>query len=226
MANYIDYLKQLLVEEGLVHLDDSLEKLTSKRLDDSPFKKAAKEIYEELGGIGAELPPIDYSFDIELMDKGVIIDGDIHFNKYRIFTFRSDLYDMIDGFPLQNYRRFCRTYEKECLKAASYGSMWSSNHAKKFFGESNDAGDLGLNGSNEWKLRAYQDFIVDLSSMIFDYKIFRISIYDNVLIGGKLIPLKELLMSRKKENEKYIISFFRKKISPPKSNGDHLFKKS
>ena len=225
MASTIDYLKEVFIEEGLIPVEGEFEKLNSERLNDSPLRKAALEVFEDLDGQGDELPLIDYRFDFELFGKAIILDDDIHFNRYRTFTMRSSIYDMLPEFPRDNYRRYCRTYETQCLKSASNGAMWSTPFAEKYFGKSNDNGDLGLTGSSVWKYRAYIDFIVDMSAMIFDYKIYRISIYDTLMIGGQIKTLKDLLSSRNPENKKYLASFFKKKISAITANGDHLFKK-
>lgn len=224
MASHIDYIRSIIINENLIHLENSLDRISLKRLDESPLKKAVLEVYEDLGGVG-DLPNVDYEIDIELFQKGIIIDDDLHFNKYRTITLRSSIYDMMPEFPRDSYRRYCRTHEKQCLKAGSNGILWSNTISEKHFGKSNDNGDLGLTGSSAWKMRAYQDYLADLSSCIFDHKIVRISMYDTLLIGGKLTQLRELIISRKPENERHIISLIKQKISASNVRIDPFGKK-
>ncbi len=55
MNNNIEYIREILTEDNLLHLEGHLEKLTSKRLKDSPFRKAALEVFEDLDGLEAKV---------------------------------------------------------------------------------------------------------------------------------------------------------------------------
>lgn len=225
MATQLEHLKDILTRNGLVHLPDSLPRLKMPKLRQSVYYDAIKETYVELGGLKADIPFDTEPYFLELFQKAVIIDDTTHFNQYRSKTLSCTLYnEHLLKFPLQNYKRYCRQYQNDCLMAASRNELWTNAVGERHFGESDTAGDLGIYGSSAWKLRAMFDLITDAVTLLMPYEVIRISIYDTILVGGKLTPLKDLLLSRKEENEKAIYSFFARKLGLVKQNIDQFMK--
>lgn len=212
MASNLEHLKDILTRNGVVHLPDSLPRLTMPKLRQSKYYEDIKETYEELGGQKVDTPFGLNDFFLEMHNKAVIIDDKLHFNQYRSKTMLCPIYDELLNFPLQNYRRYSRQFQKECLMAGSRNELWSDPLSDRHFGASNDSGDLGLNGSSTWKMNAMIDLITDTSTLLMPYEVIRISLYDSVLVGGKITPLKDLLLSRKEENEQVIYMLFARKL--------------
>lgn len=196
MASIQQFLLHALEKENWPHRADFLPRKTHKQIIASPWYPMLKEVYQELGGQD-QPPPVFLNFTAELPGWALMLDTEINFNRYRNITLRSELYDELPSFPLNNYRRFCRMYEKDCIKVASAGHLWTNKEAEFHFGKSEAPGDLGLNGSAGWKLRAYQDFYIDLVQLMLPYKIMRMTVYDQLMVSGKMVKLKELLLSQK-----------------------------
>lgn len=224
MASHIDHIKAILQKNEVVSVPNSLPRLTIKQLKSSPHYEEIKEVYQDLGGQKADLPFGLNAFSVELFNKALVIDDATHFNSYRTQTLRSDIYDDISGIDLQAYRRICRQEQRACLAAASHSLLWTDKASERHFGESNASGDLGLNGSSAWKMRAFIDFLTDTTSLILPYEVVRISIYDSLMISGKIVPLKEVLLSRKEENEKIIFSYLSRKLGLVKKDINQFMK--
>lgn len=224
MASQLDHLKDILTRNGLVHLPNSLPKMTMPKLKQSKYYNDLKETYEELGGQKGDIPFAESDFFLEMHNKAIIVDDVNHFNTYRSKTMLCPIYDELLNFPLQNYRRYARQFQKECLMSASKKGLWTNDISEQHFGRSNDSGDLGLSGSSGWKMRAMTDLVTDASSLIMPYEVIRISIYDAVLVGGKLTPLKDLLLTRKEENEQAIFNLFARKLGLIKKDINQFMK--
>lgn len=225
MASQLDHLKDILTRNGIVHLPNTLPRLTMPKLRQSAHYAALKESYLELGGLKADLPFDTNPYFLELFNKAVVIDDSIHFNAYRSKTLSCSIYTQhLLNFPLQNYKRYCRQHQNNCLMAASRNELWTNSIAERHFGESDAFGDLGIYGAAAWKLRAMYDLITDATTLLLPYEVIRISLYDTILVGGKLTPIKDLLLSRKEENEKAIYNFFARKLGLVKQNIDQFMK--
>ncbi len=59
------------------------------------------------------------------------LDEELHFNRYRELTLRSEVYQRLSGFPLEAYRDHARSREDECKKAGSYGGKWTNRSCEK-----------------------------------------------------------------------------------------------
>lgn len=196
MASIQEFLRHALEKENWPHKEGFLPRKTHQQITKSPWHPLLEEVYQELGG-QATPPPASLHFTAELPGWALMLDTEISFNRYRSITLRSELYDELPSFPINNYRRYCRMYEKDCIKVASAGKLWTNHEAEKHFGKSEAPGDLGLNGAAGWKLRAYQEFYIDLVQLMLPYKIMRMSVYDQLMVSGKMVKLKELLLSQK-----------------------------
>lgn len=212
MAVHTDYIIQLLEKNGVINTPNTLPRLTMPKLKPSQFYNQVKAVYKDLGGLKADIPFDLNSFDMELFSKALIIDDATHFNPYRAKTLQSPLYNLLPEIDSNSYKRICRQHAKDCLSSSSHGELWTNKISERHFGESNVIGDLGLNGSAAWKMRAFVDFLTDVSGLIMPYKVVRVSIYDSLMVKNKITSLKDILLSRKEENEKIIYNYFSRKL--------------
>jgi hypothetical protein len=156
-------------------------------------------IYKKLGGV-AETPLIhSENFSIELENIVLELDEERNFNRYRAQTLESTLYEQMPKFPLEKYRSYCRNFESECLKSASFGSYWTNEESEKQFGKAGEKGELHKEGAPAWKQKAFNDFLHDITPLVLPIKLLRISIWDNLLISGKMFRLGDLLLTSKNE---------------------------
>nr|WP_245189372.1 hypothetical protein [Lunatimonas salinarum] len=151
--------------------------------------------YQALQGVGPAPKLQKLKFDFQLDRCLFLFDDEVHFNRYRLETLRSELYTFF-YFPWQgSYLRLCRQQEKQCLQSGMVQRIWFGPPlAAKCFGESEEPGDLSGNGSAGWKLNAYNDLQYDLISRLQGYKLIRLSGYENLMVGGSLKKVDQLLL--------------------------------
>lgn len=214
MAAKLDFLLKILENNEFRHLTGSLPKIKDTTFRNSALADESMRVYRELGGVLDQYPWNPPSWDLEFETFALKLDEAPNFNRYRALTLKSSLYTTLNNFPLENYKRYCRQHEPECLKSAKHLNMWSDRESEKYFGESQDPGDLALKGASKWKERAFFDFLEDATGSLSKTKVIRISIYDNLMINNKLIKLDALLISQNPQNEKYIWNYLSRKITP------------
>ena len=165
-------LKQVVLQE---YGEKKHLKLTrSQFLLSSEFYSEVESMYKELGGILGE-PPLTFgSWDISTPEFILELDEENHFNRYRLQTLNSSIYQMINGFRLDEYMRFCTLYESGCRK---HGGFWKNNSSEKLFVKSDDNGCLDGAGSSRWRQRAFYDFLRDVTGLIMEIPVIRLSIY-------------------------------------------------
>ena len=165
-------LKQVVLQE---YGEKKHLKLTRGQfLLSSEFYSEVESMYKELGGILGE-PPLTFgSWDISTPEFILELDEENHFNRYRLQTLNSNIYQMINGFRLDEYMRFCTLYESGCRK---HGGFWKNNSSEKLFVKSDDNGCLDGAGSSRWRQRAFYDFLRDVTGLIKEIPVIRLSIY-------------------------------------------------
>ncbi|EFV05675.1 hypothetical protein KZY75_09995 [Prevotella salivae] len=165
-------LKQVVLQE---YGEKKHLKLTRGQfLLSSEFYSEVESMYKELGGILGE-PPLTFgSWDISTPEFILELDEENHFNRYRLQTLNSNIYQMINGFRLDEYMRFCTQYESGCRK---HGGFWKNNSSEKLFVKSDDNGCLDGAGSSRWRQRAFYDFLRDVTGLIMEIPVIRLSIY-------------------------------------------------
>jgi hypothetical protein len=165
-------LKQVVLQE---YGEKKHLKLTRGQfLLSSEFYSEVESMYKELGGILGE-PPLTFgSWDISTPEFILELDEENHFNRYRLQTLNSNIYQMINGFRLDEYMRFCTLYESGSRK---YGGFWKNNSSEKLFVKSDDNGCLDGAGSSRWRQRAFYDFLRDVTGLIMEIPVIRLSIY-------------------------------------------------
>ena len=165
-------LKQVVLQE---YGEKKHLKLTRGQfLLSSEFYSEVESMYKELGGILGE-PSLTFgSWDISTPEFILELDEENHFNRYRLQTLNSNIYQMINGFRLDEYMRFCTLYESGCRK---HGGFWKNNSSEKLFVKSDDNGCLNGAGSSRWRQRAFYDFLRDVTGLIMEIPVIRLSIY-------------------------------------------------
>lgn len=212
MDNLMTRQLDLILREGEVDFERDFElELEPKYLDQKGLNWLT-EIYEDLGGIG-KIPLLEkLKFDFKINRNLFVYDDEIHFNRYRLITFRSDLYSELNFPFLETQKRLCRSYEKECLKVGMQQRIWDGAPiAKHSFGESSEPGDFSGNGAVGWKLEAYNDAQFDLQTRIHGYKLFRITPFETLMTGGSLKRLDQLLINPKEEQRAMLLNWFMRK---------------
>ncbi|WP_291787830.1 hypothetical protein [Cecembia sp.] len=208
----INHLAEILkLSELPIEQDFCLE--INNRFIEGKGEDFLKELFECLGGRG-NFPLLDrIKFDFKINRYVFIYDDAVHFNRYRLNSLKTSIYQTF-AFPWADiYKRLCRNYEKECLKAGVQERIWKGPPiAGRIFGNSELAGDLSGNGASGWKLNAYNDAQYDLISRLHGYKLVRIPMYENLMIGGSLKRIDELLLRPTEDNSKAILSWLNRKI--------------
>ncbi|MGY6742407.1 MAG: DUF7255 family protein [Cecembia sp.] len=172
-----------------------------------------QELFDQLGGKGK--PPLldKLKFDFKINRFLFLYDNEVHFNRFRLSTLKTNIYTTF-SFPwVESYKRLCRNFERECLKSGSQERIWFGPPlAGRIFGKSEAIGDLSGNGAAGWKLNAYNDAQYDLLSRLHGYKLVRIPIYENLMIGGSLKKIDDLLLQPTEANRHAIIAWFSRKM--------------
>ena len=212
MDNLMTRQLDFILREGEVDFERDFElELVSKYLDQKG-QNWLSEIFSDLEGDG-KLPLLEkLKFDFKIGRNLFLYDEEIHFNRYRLITFRSDLYSEL-SFPFfDTQKRLCRAYEKECLKVGMQQRCWNGPPvAKHCFGEASEPGDFSGNGAIGWKLTAYNDAQFDLQTRIHGYKLFRITPFETLMTGGSLKRLDQLLVNPKEEQRTMLLNWFNRK---------------
>jgi hypothetical protein len=171
------------------------------------------ETFSLLGGTGS-LPVLEkVKFDFKINRFVFLYDDAVHFNRYRLHSLKSSLYENFTFSWVDGYKRLCRSFEKECLKAGLQQRIWEGPPlAQKAFGHCEQPGDLSGNGSSGWKLNAYNDVQYDLLSRLHGYKLIRIPMYENLMIGGGLKKIDDLLLRPSDEIHQGVINWINRKM--------------
>ncbi|MFD2201118.1 DUF7255 family protein [Shivajiella indica] len=171
------------------------------------------DVFQELEGNGPAPLLERIKIDFKINRFLFIYDDEVHFNRYRLISLKSEIYNTF-SYPWRDaYLRLCRTFEKECQKSGSQERIWNGPPlATKVFGKSEAFGELIGNGSSGWKLNAYNDAQYDLLSRLHGYKIIRIPMHENLMIGGSLKKIDELLIRPTEQMEQGIKNWFLRKL--------------
>lgn len=171
------------------------------------------ESFSLLGGKG-KAPLLDnLKFDFKINRFVFLYDDAVHFNRYRLLTLKSSVYNIFSFSWTDAYKRLCRNFEKECLKSGLQERIWKGPPlASKVFGPSDIPGDLSGFGSSGWKLNAYNDVQYDLLSRLHGYKLIRIPMYENLMIGGGLKKIDDLLLQPSESTYPGIVNWIKRKM--------------
>ncbi|MBX2840648.1 MAG: hypothetical protein KTR26_02680 [Flammeovirgaceae bacterium] len=211
MSFKTENLQEILLENYKFPIDP-LPSASWKIIKNSPYLQLLKSVYEELGGIDNMFDIQPNRWQLEFEGLAIELDEQLHFNKYRRATLRSEAYDDYKGFSINNYRTYCRKFDKECLKSGLSGNNWTDKVSEKHFGKPEERGDLGGNGSPKWKLRAFQDYLKDISSKVLPVKFLRIAIWEEIMINRQLVKMNQILTMPTEETSKALLQHIERRI--------------
>lgn len=213
MDNLMTRQLHLILKEGEADFDREFELEINPGFLDQKGKNWLEEMFSELGGNGNLVFLEKLKFDFKINRNLFLYDDESHFNRYRLSTLKSELYNDLN-FPFaESYKRLCRTFEKECLKVGYQERVWNGSPiARQCFGKASEQGDFSGNGPTGWKLLAYNDIQYDLQTNIHGYKLIRLTPYETLMTGGSLKRLDQLLINPKEEQRKVIFNWLLRKI--------------
>lgn len=214
----LQYLADELAGLGLDVYLTRPEQFRSSELRNGPHAAMIKEVYRQLEGKDScwniTVRPQD---GLETAQIRLSIDDALHLNRYRAQTLQSSFYQEQEMQWVETYRRLCRSAERDCLKDGSKVGVWSNPEAEKHFGAAQEAGDFFGTGSPGWRLNAFRDFLADIYLNQGTQTFKRISIYDRLMVQGKLLPLQQLLQSRSGANQPYLFKYLARQLGQPLS---------
>ncbi|UZD23367.1 hypothetical protein PBT90_08200 [Algoriphagus halophytocola] len=212
MDNLMTRQLDLILREGEVDFEREFELVAKPDFLDQKGKNWLAEIYEDLGGKKGGPLLEKFRFDFKIGRNLFLYDDELHFNRYRLISFRSDLYNELNFEFVDAQRRLCRSFEKECLKVGMQERVWYGPPiAKHCFGAGSEPGDFSGNGAIGWKLFAYNDAQMDLQTRIHGYKLHRITPFETLMTGGSLKRLDQLLINPKEEQRVMLLNWFNRK---------------
>lgn len=149
-------------------------KLTEQELLASGYYEDVVNVYRILGGV-LSMPPIRVGkYDIDTDNFIIELDEENHFNRYRLSTLNSPIYANNPNIDVAQYKKFCKNYEDRCRTDRKYAK---NDSTEKQFEYCELDGNLG-DSRSRWKQRAFYDFIKDITSIVKNVPIIRISIYE------------------------------------------------
>lgn len=178
-ANKQKILKDICAKHFSTHTH---ERLSLDELKASVYYDEIVNVYHRLGGILTTIPARVGEYDIDTPNFIIELDEENHFNRYRLSTLQSDVYNDNHNLDVELYKGYCKSYENKCCTHGKYASSDSTN---KQFGKSVVDGDLKDVNRTRWKQRAFYDYIKDITSLVIGVPIIRISIYE--VYKGKTI---------------------------------------
>jgi hypothetical protein len=188
MGKRANALLTILRDAGAEITEAALRRPSYRDIEEAGLAPEVLRVYRDLGGVGAVPRVRPGSWDIEADGVGVELDEERHFNRYRLKTLESSLYDQFD-FPGDLYRSLCAEYEGACLAAASWGGNWTNPSAAVEFGSGSDPGEFAGGGAPRWKQRAFYDFIKDTAPVAAGVPVSRLSIWETVGVGKDTYPV-------------------------------------
>lgn len=199
MAKKQNYLQEICASYFGV---GSHSRLSDAELQVSGYYDEIIAVYRRLGGILPKAPVNVGSYDIDTPDFIIELDEENHFNRYRLSTLDSYIYTHNGNICLESYKKFCKSFEGRCL---TYGKYAKNDSTEKQFGSSPVDAELSTVNRTRWKQRAFYDFIKDITSLVCDVPVLRISIYDVY----KGYTVESLLNGR---NEKLLIELIEQRL--------------
>jgi hypothetical protein len=151
-------------------------------------------VYRNLGGIQQDFPDNYGRYDVVCNGLAVELDEERHFNRYRLISLNSPLYNKVSIGQLDMvlYRGFCTEREPDC---PTYGGNWTNPSCERQFGPSPPRGIHGGAGPARWRQRAFYDFLKDIAVLCGGPLVVRLSIYDRVLLLGRKMTIGKALTS-------------------------------
>ena len=189
-----DTLKEIFKEAGAFITENELPRPNRNKIEGTNLINEVINVYKKLGGKLDTIPCRLDKWDMEINNIAVELDEERHFNRYRQITLQAHVYDLLPMFPRTDYQRYCQEYEDKCLRSASFGGYWTNPSCENQFGPASQPGVLTGHGSPRWKQRAFYDFLRDLSPLLINVPLVRISIWDRVtLTNNNTVMVRDVL---------------------------------
>ena len=216
-------MESYLQNQLLALLEERFEVLSTHHLTAPSWEIVSKgkyaseaiNVYKELGG-QLNVPSIKLpqdSFILLKHDFVVFLDEVLHFNRYRAQTLRSEVYAALPHIPADLYKTYSRKNEKECLKSGLAGKLWTFPFAEKHFGTASEKGDFAKNGAPSWKLRALEDFLLDVSLLTQGVKVLRMAVYQQLMLNRQLHKIGDILVSGRETERTALLNYIERKVS-------------
>ncbi len=186
-------LKSILEQGGANVTDNDLPRPSINDFLRSGIEDEINNVYKALGGILEIFPVRLKKWDMEVNGVAVELDEERHFNRYRQITLRSMAYNDIRSFPLDTYKNYCKLYEKDCIRTASFSGYWTNNSCENQFGCASKPGILDGSGSPRWKQRAFYDYLRDITPLVSGVRVARVSIWDDLFVHNKKVKVANIL---------------------------------
>ena len=208
IADLLGQLEILVEQESLKVQHKALSPEKTDFLNDAFGQLEGKGDLNQLPALGIEFIKVNDS-------KLFVLDFDpVSFNRYRRKTLLSSFYEQFQGFELVKYKNYCGKHEKEALKSGTRNDIWTSEVAEELFGESVEQGEFYGNGSAGWKLLALQSFHRDLYLSARSESLIYLSMYDTLMISGKITSFKDLLRSNVEGTVELVKKVLLRKVMP------------
>lgn len=193
MAKVENNLKNVIAEFGTI-TSGELGRVDHGSLRKCGLHDDVQEVYKSLNG-SLEVFPVNSrnTWDIEFDGIAIEIDEYLHFNRCRLVTLDSRLYQELPKFGWREYKEYCLKYEERCLKAGGYGGKWTNKSAERQFDNSPPPGQLIDAGPARWRQRAFYDFLKDIVPLVLRFPVVRLAIWDSIEIDGEPCTLERAL---------------------------------
>jgi hypothetical protein len=170
---------------------------------DSNIHQEIERVYRLLNGQQAIYPAGFNGYDIMLKNFIVELDEEQYFNRYRLLTLDSFIYNNNISFSSNYYKSICKKHESDCFIKDHYRKYWKTDSSDKQFGKSAPEGILAGDGSSRWRQRAFYDFLRDAGQFMGNYKLIRISVHQvidsnsvGVILGKELTQYYPVLFDQ------------------------------
>jgi hypothetical protein len=209
-------IEAFLEGEKLAH-EAEVQSGSRQRLWKSDFQPQAEDVYKKLGGQFengiAEVQVPAYSL---VVDGKVIVGNDeLAYNRYAAICLRAPFYSDMDGLNVEASLRYCRQFEVGCKKVGLIAGVWSNPLSNKHFGEASDPGDFFGNGSSGWKMLVFRNMLRDMLAKLEGLEVLHFSIYDQIMSGGKLLTVGELMKSPSGDHYVSFVKYLRRRLGLP-----------
>jgi hypothetical protein len=202
----------LLLTSKYIPADRLQNQYPVSALSSAHLMNRMQDAYSDLGGLLDFRHLTAEDLILEFGNFGVVLDEQLQFNRYRLVTLRSGLYQQLTAFPLAKYRIYCRKMENECLKSGKRKPYWTNAEAEAHFGKAMEPGDLGLNGSPGWKMRAWKALLRDALFTELGIRVVHLSIWDELMVGKQLIRLGDLLLNPNERSLDHFMKYFERRL--------------
>ena len=188
-------LAELLLIGGATFVDNHHRRPALTDIRDTFLEPHVMKVYKSLGGLES-LPKVSPGAWDLILDCGVVeLDEELHFNRYRLQTLQSPLYDRLHNFPTSVYSAFSMQFEAACFSSGKFGGKWTNASAEVQFGFADSRPCVHTMMSPRWKQRAFYDFINDLTPMVLRFNLSRISVWDSVVFSNMKRSVRDVLMA-------------------------------